>query len=85
MFGLKIEHLSLCEIVNNLNSHSFYAVVKEGALPNYTYSTIKFNLILLRHRGQLFVHFFYTSSIVYMDCSSTTAQSCCGTSIENSY
>ena len=52
LFGLKIEHLNLCKIV----SHSFYTVIKVGALPNNTNSTIKMNLILLKHRGQLFFH-----------------------------
>ena len=50
LFGLKIEHLNLWKFV----SHSFYTVTKVGALPNNTNSTIIFNLILLRHRGQLF-------------------------------
>ena len=54
MFGLEIEHLNLRNIVNKINSHSFYAVAKVGPLPNNTKGTIKFNLILLSHRGQLF-------------------------------
>ena len=28
LFGLKIEHLNLMKIVNQINSHSFYAVEK---------------------------------------------------------
>ena len=36
LFGFKIEHANLYEIINKINSHSFYAVVKVGALPNYT-------------------------------------------------
>ena len=58
LFGLKKKHLNFCEIANKINSHSFYAVAKVGALPNYTDGTVKFNLILLRHRGQLFFNFF---------------------------
>ena len=52
--GLKIEHLNLGNIVNTIDYHSFYDVAKVGELSNFTNSTIELNLILLKHRGQLF-------------------------------